>query len=111
MKKSEMKKMQKDFLKRSELLSEHDKYIFKELYDAFLTTIKILKDLEKSIEQEGATLEKEYIKNRPVITVNPAVSQFNSTSKNLALLGTRLSDLLEKTKENEVNELESIFGN
>lgn len=103
---------EKEFLKTAEKLKESDQYLFANLYKSFKTTVKILTDLEKSIKDEGALIEKEYVKGRPALTANPAITHYNSTSKNLALLASKISDLLAKVPEEDgvENDLKSILS-
>ena len=42
--------------------------------------MKIMSDLEKTIQEEGATVTKEYVKSRANLYVNPAISEYNKTA-------------------------------
>ena len=40
----------------------------------------MLTQLKEIIRKEGTTIQKEYIKGRPNLTINPAISEFNKTA-------------------------------
>lgn len=42
--------------------------------------MKILSDLEKAIEEYGATVTKEYVKGRQNLVANPAITEYNKTA-------------------------------
>ena len=42
--------------------------------------IKILADLEKTIQAEGNTVTKEYVKGRKNVYTHPAIGEYNKTS-------------------------------
>lgn len=53
----------------------------------FVTTFKryqvqmtILDSLEKAIKEYGATVTKEYVKNRQNLVANPAITEYNKTA-------------------------------
>ena len=48
--------------------------------DRYNTQIKIMEKLKKIINEEGPTVEKEYVKGRKNIVVNPAITEYNKTA-------------------------------
>lgn len=48
--------------------------------DRYNTQIKILEQLKASIAENGMIVEKEYVRNRKNIVVNPAVTEYNKTA-------------------------------
>ena len=46
----------------------------------YQTQIKLLEDLKKAIGEHGPTVEKEYVKGRKNLVVNPAITEYNKTA-------------------------------
>ncbi len=55
-------------------------FFFITTFDRYQVQMKILEDLEKAINDEGPTVEKEYVKGRKNIYTNPAISEYNKTA-------------------------------
>jgi len=80
----------------------------------FVTTFKryqvqmaTLAQLEEAIKEHGPTVEKEYVKGRQNIVVNPAITEYNKTST--AANGT-VSTLINiiKTLSNEPDAVDAL---
>lgn len=80
----------------------------------FVTTFKryqvqmaTLNELEKAIKEHGPTVEKEYVKGRQNLVVNPAITEYNKTST--AANGT-VSTLINiiKTLSNEPDACDAL---
>lgn len=103
-----------EFLKKAETLPLEDKYTFYVVYENFLTHVRLLKQLDKSLKEEGSIISKEYVKNRPCLVVHPAISQFNNTSKSLGTTIATLYKILEKAEPQKTNTakiIEKLKGN
>lgn len=48
--------------------------------DRYNTQIGIMEKLKKIIESEGSVVEKEYVKGRKNIVINPAITEYNKTA-------------------------------
>lgn len=48
--------------------------------DRYIMQINMLTQLKEIIRKEGTAIQKEYIKGRPNLTINPAISEFNKTA-------------------------------
>lgn len=55
-------------------------FFFRTTLRRYQMQMKILQDLEKAIEQYGATVTKEYVKGRQNLTANPAITEYNKTA-------------------------------
>lgn len=55
-------------------------FFFRTTFKRYLTQIRILDDLEKAIQEHGATVTKEYVKGRQNLVANPAITEYNKTS-------------------------------
>lgn len=55
-------------------------YFYKTTLKRYKTQLRILEDLEKAIEEYGATVTKEYVKGRQNLMSNPAITEYNKTA-------------------------------
>jgi len=78
--KLELKDRVPEILKDAERLGISDNFLFQTTFKRYQTQLKILDDLEKAIEEYGATVTKEYVKGRQNLTANPAITEYNKTS-------------------------------
>ncbi|MBR5845517.1 MAG: hypothetical protein IKY65_04580 [Rikenellaceae bacterium] len=65
------------------IASEHgveQNFFFLTTFKRYQVQIKILADLEKTINAEGNTVTKEYVKGRKNVYTHPAIGEYNKTS-------------------------------
>lgn len=65
------------------IASEHgveQNFFFITTFKRYQVQIKILADLEKTIQAEGNTVTKEYVKGRKNVYTHPAIGEYNKTS-------------------------------
>lgn len=55
-------------------------YFFTTTFNRYMMQLKILKELEKAIEEYGTTVTKVYVKGRENLMSNPAISEYNKTA-------------------------------
>lgn len=55
-------------------------FFFITTFKRYQVQMRVLQELEKSINSEGPTVEKEYVKGRKNIYTNPAISEYNKTA-------------------------------
>lgn len=55
-------------------------FFFVTTFKRYQVQMKILADLERAIEEYGATVTKEYVKGRQNLTANPAITEYNKTA-------------------------------
>lgn len=67
-------------LEQAEQKGVSSNFFFKTTFKRYQVQMKILSDLEKSIEQYGATVTKEYVKGRQNLVANPAITEYNKTA-------------------------------
>lgn len=80
MKKSNDKDQANEILKIAEARGVQSNYFFVTTFKRYQRQIKILEDLEKTIDEEGMLVKKEYVKNRKNLYSNPAVAEYNRTT-------------------------------
>ena len=67
-------------LEQAEQKGVSSNFFFKTTFKRYQVQMKILSDLEKSIEEYGATVTKEYVKGRQNLVANPAITEYNKTA-------------------------------
>lgn len=87
-------------------------FFFVTTFKRYQVQMKILQDLEKEINETGATVTKEYVKGRGNIYTNPAITEYNKTAT--AANGTvstliNIVKSLSEEKEGE-NKLKSLLA-
>ncbi len=55
-------------------------FFFLTTFKRYQVQIKILNDLEKKINEDGALVTKEYVKGRGNLYTHPAISEYNKTA-------------------------------
>lgn len=70
----------KEILKIAEEQGVEQNYFFYTTFQRYLVQLKILEDLEKTINEEGTLVTKEYVKGRGNLYTNPAITEYNKTS-------------------------------
>ena len=55
-------------------------FFFVTTFKRYQVQMKILSDLEQSIQEYGATVTKEYVKGRQNLVANPAITEYNKTA-------------------------------
>lgn len=67
-------------LEQAEQKGVSSNFFFKTTFKRYQVQMRILADLEKAIEEYGATVTKEYVKGRQNLVSNPAISEYNKTA-------------------------------
>jgi len=70
----------KEILKRAEEKGVEHSYLFVTTFKRYQEHILHLVQLQKIIKDEGMLTEKEYVKGRKNLYINPAVSAYNQTA-------------------------------
>lgn len=55
-------------------------FFFVTTFKRYQVQMRILSELEREINESGATVQKEYVKGRKNLYTNPAISEYNKTS-------------------------------
>ena len=80
MSKKSLDKQADEIIKLAEESGVQSNYFFVTTFDRYRVQLKILADLQKSIEDEGMLVSKEYVKGRKNLYTNPAVGDYNRTT-------------------------------
>lgn len=69
-----------EIMKLAETAGLQENYFFKTTFERYLTQLEILSKLKVTIDSSEALVEKEYVKGRACVVVNPAITEFNRTT-------------------------------
>lgn len=69
-----------EILERAQERGVSNNFFFVTTFKRYQVQMRILSDLEKSIEEHGATVTKEYVKGRQNLVANPAITEYNKTA-------------------------------
>lgn len=70
----------KEILEQAEKRGVSSNFFFVTTFKRYQVQMKILNDLEKAINEFGATVTKEYVKGRQNLVANPAITEYNKTA-------------------------------
>lgn len=91
-------------LERAEQKGVSTNFFFLTTFKRYQVQMKIMADLEKEINEIGATVKKEYVKGRTNVYTNPAITEYNKTAT--AANGT-VSTLINIVKSFSADDAES----
>lgn len=90
-------------VKNAEKKGVSTNFFFVTTFERYQVQMKIMSELEKEINELGATVEKEYVKGRQNVYTNPAISEYNKTATaangTVATLLKILTTLAEEEKK------------
>lgn len=106
-KKLTLQEQANEVLKQAEERGVSSNFFFVTTFKRYQVQMKILSDLESAINEHGATVTKEYVKGRPNLVSNPAITEYNKTAT--AANGT-VSTLINiiKTLSNEPDAVDAL---
>lgn len=79
-KKLTMQEQVNTILEQAEEKGVSSNFFFVTTFKRYQVQMKILSDLEKAINEHGATVTKEYVKGRQNLVANPAITEYNKTA-------------------------------
>lgn len=69
-----------EILRKAEERGATSNFFFVTTFKRYQVQMKIMTDLEKEINELGATVSKEYVKGRKNVYTNPAITEYNKTA-------------------------------
>lgn len=90
-----------EILKIAEEYGVNSNFLFINTFKTYLVQIKILQDLQKSIEEDGTMTTKEYVKGRENIYTNPAIREYNNTVNSANRTVVTLMKIIKGSKEED----------
>lgn len=101
----DLNKQAKEILKIAEKHGVEQNYFFMTTFKRYQVQLKILTELEETINDSGILVTKEYVKGRENVYSHPAIADFNRTTdsanKTVITLMKIITTLREKSVSNE----------
>ena len=72
---------EQEILKLAKENGVESEYLFSTTFHRYKVQLKVLADLEKTIDEEGMLVKKEYVKGRKNLYTNPAITEYNRTTQ------------------------------
>ncbi len=76
----EQKKQANEILEKAKAKGVSSNFYFVTTFERYMTQLELMDRLKKSIDLDGPTVTKEYVKGRENLCVNPAVTEYNRTA-------------------------------
>lgn len=77
---NELEKQAKEIMRIAKESGVQGNYFFITTFKRYQVQLKMLDELEKSLEEDGLSVEKEYVKGRKNLYSSPAVKDYNATT-------------------------------
>ena len=77
---SELESQAQKILDIAEHYGAQGNFMFVTTFKRYLVQIRILSDLEKTIDEDGMLVTKEYVKGRGNVYTHPAIGEYNKTA-------------------------------
>lgn len=91
-----------EILKIAEQYGVEKNFLFITTFKRYTVQLKVLQDLERAIDENGATVEKEYVKGRKNLYTNPAIKEYNNAVNSANKTVTTLMSII-KTNSDKYN--------
>ena len=78
--KKDLNKQAEEIMKIAEKQGVEQNFFFVTTFERYKVQIGILAELERTIQEEGTLVEKEYVKGRKNVYSHPAISDYNRTT-------------------------------
>lgn len=80
MAKIDLNKQAQEILEIAQKYGVEQNFLFITTFKRYQVQLNILNDLEKTIQEDGSLVTKEYVKGRGNLYTHPAISEYNKTS-------------------------------
>lgn len=106
-----IEEQEEEILKLAKENGVESEYLFSTTFHRYKVQLKVLSDLEKTIEEEGMLVKKEYVKGRKNLYTNPAITEYNRTTQ---IANNTVATLLKiirnrKDENNSNNDEDPLF--
>lgn len=91
-----------EILRIAEQYGVEKNFLFITTFKRYSVQLKVLNDLEKAIDKNGATVTKEYVKGRKNLYTNPAIKEYNNAVNSANKTVTTLMSII-KTNSDKYN--------
>lgn len=106
-----IEEQEEEILKLAKENGVESEYLFSTTFHRYKVQLKVLSDLERTIEEEGMLVQKEYVKGRKNLYTNPAITEYNRTTQ---IANNTVATLLKiirnrKDENNSNNDEDPLF--
>lgn len=106
-----LRQQAQEIMKMAESAGLQENYFFKTTFERYLTQLDILNKLKVSIESSETLVEKEYVKGRACVVVNPAITEFNRTTDSAnKTVNTLIKILKGFNGSNSINDQDALLS-
>lgn len=94
----ELEEKGRKLLEEAESFNFEDNYFFKNTLLNYQTQLRIIAQLKEEIDKGETLIEKEYVKGRKNVCINPCITEYNKTVTAANQTALTLTKLLETAK-------------
>lgn len=105
-KKLSLTEQAKEIMKIAEESGVQSNYFFITTFERYQMQLNILKELEKTLNDEGMLVQKEYVKGRKNLYSNPALKDYNTTTDSANRTVSTLMKIIKSYNVSETTEEE-----
>lgn len=91
----------KEILRIAQEHGVEQNFFFITTFNRYQVQIKILNELQKKIDEDGALVTKEYVKGRANVYTHPAISEYNKTSTSANQTVATLIKIIKSLRNDE----------
>ena len=104
MQKEKLQKQAKEILEIAQKYGVEQNFLFITTFQRYQVQLSILEDLEKTIEEDGSLVTKEYVKGRGNLYTHPAISEYNKTSQSANQTVATLIKIVKSLRKDDEDE-------
>ena len=108
--KTDLDRQADEILKVAESYDVQGNFFFVTTFKRYLDQINILSQLEEAYKEHGPTVEKEYVKGRKNICINPALNEYNKTSTAANQTVSTLMKIISEMKDNDADAAKELMA-
>lgn len=105
-KKMSLQEQAKEIIRIAEEAGVQSNFFFLTTFKRYQVQLKVLGELEKTINEEGLLVSKEYVKGRKNLYSNPAVTEYNKTTDSANRTVATLMKILKNFNVEDSSEAE-----
>lgn len=100
----DLKKQAEKILEIAQKYGVEQNFLFITTFQRYQVQLNILEDLEKTIEEDGSLVTKEYVKGRGNLYTHPAISEYNKTSTSANQTVATLIKIVKSLRKDDEDE-------
>ena len=101
MTREKLEQQAKEILEIAQKYGVEQNFLFITTFQRYQVQLNILNDLEKTINEDGLLVTKEYVKGRGNLYTHPAISEYNKTSTSANQTVATLIKIVKSLRKDE----------